>query len=117
MLAQCIPSCGEHAAGSALFFEVRHYKAQEKRFSTLGWSYLPVEVLLEAGGASPQSFGASLRGTRVRTGPVYMNLYAKPVDERAHVRLLHQTVGAGVGRKGPKPLSRNHDLFIHVSAA
>ena len=32
-------------AGSAIFFEVRHYKAQEKRFSTLGWSFMPVEVL------------------------------------------------------------------------
>ena len=94
---------------------MRHYKAQEKRFSTLGWSYLPVEVLLESG--SPQSFGASLRGTRVRTGPVYMNLYAKPVDEKAHVRLLHQTVGAGLGKKGPKPLNKNHDLFVHISAA
>ena len=47
-------------AGSALFFEVRHYKAQEKRFSTLGWSFVPVEVLVDHS-SSPSGFGATSR--------------------------------------------------------
>ena len=59
--------------------------------------------------------GCVTRGLRIRSGPVYMNMYHKPVDEKAHMRLLHQTMGAGTGKKGPKPLNRNHDLFVHVS--
>ena len=47
-------------AGSALFFDVRHYKAQEKRFSTLGWSFVPVEVLVDHS-SSPSGFGATSR--------------------------------------------------------
>ena len=54
--------CADRAvcAGSALFFEVRHYKAQEKKFSTLGWSFLPVEVLVDPS-SSPAGFGATSR--------------------------------------------------------
>ena len=64
----CLPCTARHwgsadragCAGSALFFEVRHYKAQEKKFSTLGWSFLPVEVLVDPS-SSPAGFGATSR--------------------------------------------------------
>ena len=75
-----------------------------------------VQVLF-ADGSSPQAFGATMRPPRLKSGPLYMNLYAKPVDEKAHVRLLHQAIGAGMGKRGPKPLAKNHDLFVHISAA
>ena len=64
---------------------------------------------------NPHPHICGCRGLRVRSGPVYMNMYQKPVDEKAHMRLLHQTAGAGAGKKGPKPLNKNHDLFVHVS--
>lgn len=33
-------------AGSAVYFEIRHYKAAERRLSTLAWSYIPTEAFV-----------------------------------------------------------------------
>ncbi|PSC68707.1 Molybdopterin synthase catalytic subunit [Micractinium conductrix] len=56
--------------GSVLFLEIKHWKADKKRFSTLAWSYAPLEKLID--------FGPST--ARVRNGPVDLPLLKKPVD-------------------------------------
>lgn len=101
-------------AGCAVYFEIRHYKTTERRLSTLAWSFLPVEAFVlhhhqsQGGPASPRS-----RGPRVRTGPMFLSLYHKPTDPGAHARTaLHHA--AAITRRGPRPISKVHDLFISV---
>ncbi|PRW32634.1 epidermal growth factor receptor substrate 15-like 1 [Chlorella sorokiniana] len=56
--------------GAVLFVEVKHWKSDKKRFSTLAWSYCPLDRLVD--------FGA--QAARVRSGPVDLPLLKKPVD-------------------------------------
>ncbi|KAK9797393.1 hypothetical protein WJX73_002597 [Symbiochloris irregularis] len=101
--------------GSAVYFEIRHYKAAERRLSTLAWSFIPTEafVLQQSAGfgvgpGSPRSYAP-----RVRTGPMFLSLYHKPTDEKAHAR-SHLHHAAAIARRGPKPLSKQHDLFVNL---
>ena len=109
-------TCPCAPAGSAVFFEIRHYKTAERRLSTLAWSFIPVEAFVLhhhtsfGGPGSPRS-----QGPRVRTGPLFLSLYHKPTDEKAHARThLH---AASIARRGPKPLSKVHDLFVSILTA
>ncbi|RMZ54489.1 hypothetical protein APUTEX25_002065 [Auxenochlorella protothecoides] len=56
--------------GSSIFFELRHWKGKEHRFSTLAWTAVPLERVLDAGPAA----------TRVREGDLKLPLFKKPLD-------------------------------------
>lgn len=104
-------------AGTAVYFEVRHYKTAERRLSTLAWSFIPVEVFILHHHQATGGPGSPRRsGPKIRTGPMFLSLYHKPTDTGAHARTqLHH--GSGITRKGPRPVSKNHDLFISVLVA
>lgn len=104
-------------AGAALFFEVRHYKMQERRLSTLAWSFIPVEVfILHHHQSSGSPMSPRLSSPKVRTGPMFLSLYNKPTDEHIHAR-SHLHHAAAIARRGPKPIGKVHDLFISVLVA
>ncbi|KAL4421457.1 hypothetical protein ABPG75_010748 [Micractinium tetrahymenae] len=56
--------------GAILFLEIKHWKADKRRFSTLAWAYAPLDKVVD--------FGPS--AARVRGGPVDLPLFKKPVD-------------------------------------
>lgn len=45
-LLPCPPCC---PPGAVLFVEVKHWKSDKKRFSTLAWSYCPLDRLVDFG--------------------------------------------------------------------
>lgn len=51
------------APGSVLFLEVKHWKSDKKRFSTLAWSYCPLDRLVDFGAQAARVRG---RGTKPR---------------------------------------------------
>ena len=82
-------------AGSVLYVELKHWKAGEKKWSTLGWTFAPAEAFLDA--------------SHVRTGPLHLHMYHKPIDTRAHFRAQSQ--------RKLKALSTSHDLHLRITAA
>ncbi|KDD72050.1 hypothetical protein H632_c3948p0 [Helicosporidium sp. ATCC 50920] len=56
--------------GSVLYFELRHWKHAQKRFSTAAWTYVPMDALVDFGAVA----------CRVREGSMRLPLYKKPVD-------------------------------------
>lgn len=63
---KCPPLC----PGACLYFELRHWKGREARFSTLAWTAVPLERVLDAGP----------RSCRVREGVTALPLYRKPLE-------------------------------------
>jgi hypothetical protein len=72
--------------GAVLFVELRQWKARERRFSTVGWSFVRLELVVDSGPAV----------SRVRAGPLVMPLYRKPLDVSLQRRARLATRGAGV---------------------
>lgn len=68
------------AAGSVLFFELKHWKPKEKKFSLRGWALVAVSSLVDYSGSVPQ----------LQTGTMKLSMLQKPVDlalSRKHKRL------------------------------
>ena len=67
-------------AGSVLFFELKHWKPREKKFSLRGWALVAVSSLVDYSGSVPQ----------LQTGTMKLSMLQKPVDlmlSRKHKRL------------------------------
>ncbi|GAB4822703.1 hypothetical protein N2152v2_009749 [Parachlorella kessleri] len=56
--------------GSVVYFEVKHFKSREGRMSTLAWSYISLEKVLDFGPVT----------CRVREASLSLPLFSKPVD-------------------------------------
>lgn len=70
----------EFPQGSVLFFELKHWKPKEKKFSLRGWALVAVSSLVDYSGSVPQ----------LQTGTMKLSLLQKPVDlalSRKHKRL------------------------------
>lgn len=75
--------------GSSLFFEIKHWKASKKRMSTVAWSFVDADMIIDFGVIS-----------RVRQGKLALPLFTKPVD---------------ISRQRAKPLNSRHPcLYIQV---
>lgn len=46
---RCAPAHPCPPAGSTLFLEIKHWKAEKRRFSTLAWAYAPLDKLVDSG--------------------------------------------------------------------
>lgn len=60
----------EIPAGSKIFFEIKQWKGQKRRFSTVAWSYISSEMLLDSGPIC----------CRIRCGHIGLPLFKKPLD-------------------------------------
>ena len=56
--------------GCLLFLELKQWKAEKKRFSTVCWTFVDVEMMVDSGAVC----------SRVRCGPMVLPLFKKPVD-------------------------------------
>jgi hypothetical protein len=56
--------------GCLLFLEVRQWKPEKRRFSTVAWSFVDAEMMIDAGAVA----------VRVRCGPMVLPLFKKPLD-------------------------------------
>lgn len=56
--------------GCMVFMEIRQWKAAKKKFSTVAWSFVQTEMMVDSGPVC----------NRVRCGPVVLPLFKKPVD-------------------------------------
>jgi len=75
--------------GSSLFFEIKHWKASKKRMSTVAWSFVDADMIIDFGVIS-----------RVRQGKLALPLFKKPVD---------------ISRQRAKALNSRHPcLYIQV---
>jgi len=75
--------------GSSIFFEIKHWKASKKRMSTVAWSFVDADMIIDFGVIS-----------RVRQGKLALPLFKKPVD---------------ISRQRAKPLNNRHPcLYIQV---
>jgi hypothetical protein len=75
--------------GSSLFFEIKHWKASKKRMSTVAWSFVDADMIID--------FGLI---PRVRQGKLALPLFKKPVD---------------ISRQRAKPLNNRYPcLYIQV---
>lgn len=66
--------------GAVLFFELKHWKPKEKKFSLRGWALVAVSSLVDYSGSVPQ----------LQTGTMKLSMLQKPVDlalSRKHKRL------------------------------
>ncbi len=86
-------------AGTVVYFELRHWKAKEKKWSTLGWTYMHKEGFLKIVDGEP----------KVRTEAQGLHLYEKPLDFRSHFRQASM--------RKMKPLAEVPDLFLRFSEA
>lgn len=80
-----------------MYFELKHWKSKEKKWSTLAWTFVAKEAFLKMVDGVP----------RVRNEAQGMHLYEKPLDPRSHFR-------QGSMRK-LKPISESPDFFLRVS--
>ena len=88
-----------HLAGTVVYFELKHWKAKEKKWSTLGWTYMHKEGFLKIVDGEP----------KVRTEAQGLHLYEKPLDFRSHFRQASM--------RKMKPLAEVPDLFLRFSEA
>ncbi len=86
-------------AGTVVYFELKHWKTKEKKWSTLGWTYMPKERFIKLVDGEPT----------VRTEAQGMHMYAKPLDFQAHFRQASM--------RKLKPLGDVPDLFLRFSQA
>ena len=86
-------------AGTVVYFELKHWKAKEKKWSTLGWTYMHKEGFLKIVDGEP----------KVRTEAQGLHLYEKPLDFRSHFRQASM--------RKMKPLAEVPDLFLRFSEA
>lgn len=56
--------------GSVLFLEIKQWKAEKQRFSTVAWAFVDTELMIDAGPVC----------SRVRCGPMILPLFKKPMD-------------------------------------
>lgn len=56
--------------GCRLFLELKQWKADKKRMSTVAWSYVNVDMMVDSGPVC----------SRVRCGPMVLPLFKKPMD-------------------------------------
>lgn len=56
--------------GCMIFMEIRQWKAAKKKFSTVAWSFVETEMMVDSGPVC----------NRVRCGPMVLPLFRKPVD-------------------------------------
>ena len=82
-----------------MYFELKHWKSKEKKWSTLGWTFVHKESLVRLVDGHPQ----------VRVESQGLHLYEKPLDPRSHFRQASM--------RKLKPLSDTPDLFINISEA
>lgn len=80
MFGYAFGNVGVGFAGSVLFFELKHWKAKERKFSLRGWSLVAVSSLVDYSGPVPQ----------LQTGTIKISMLQKPVDtalNKKHKRL------------------------------
>ncbi len=82
-----------------MYVEVKHWKSASRKMSVLGWSFAPIETLVDV--SSPQDDPAP------RAGQLFLHLWRKPLDLSAHqqrtqLRALHP---------------HDHDLFLSITSA
>ena len=58
--------------GCVLFFEIKHWKQEKQRFSTIAWAFVDSELMIDAGPVC----------SRVRCGPMILPLFKKPMDTK-----------------------------------
>lgn len=87
------------AAESAVYVEVKHWKSASRKMSVLGWSFAPLETLVDV--SSPPDNPAP------RAGQLFLHLWRKPLDLTAHQHIKQL--------KALHP--HEHDLFLTISAA
>ena len=90
---------GVLSAGAVMYFELKHWKSKEKKWSTLGWTFVHKESLIRLVDGQPQ----------VRVESQGLHLYEKPMDPRSHFRQASM--------RKLRPLSDTPDLFIKISEA
>jgi len=56
--------------GCLLFLEVKQWKSDKKRFSTVAWAFVDAEMMIDSGPVC----------SRVRCGPMVLPLFQKPMD-------------------------------------
>jgi hypothetical protein len=86
-------------AGTVLYFELKHWKTKEKKWSTLGWTYMHKEGFIKLVDGEAM----------VRTEAQGMHMYEKPLDFRSHFRQASM--------RKIKPLGEVPDLFLRFSEA
>lgn len=85
------------AADAVVYFELKHWKSKEKKWSTLGWTFVHKETFIKV---------VDGRAT-VRTEAQGLHLYEKPLDPESHFRQK--------AMRKLKPLNEAPDLFLKVS--
>ncbi|BDA51176.1 hypothetical protein COCOBI_18-0520 [Coccomyxa sp. Obi] len=84
---------------AVVYVEVKHWKSASRKMSVLGWSFAPIETLVDV--SSPPDDPAP------RAGQLFLHLWRKPLDLSAHqqrtqLRALHP---------------HDHDLFLSIASA
>ncbi|KAK9917685.1 hypothetical protein WJX75_007169 [Coccomyxa subellipsoidea] len=84
---------------SVVYVELKHWKSASRKMSVLGWSFAPIETLVDA--SSPPDDPAP------RAGQLFLHLWRKPLDLTAHQRRIQL-----------KALHlHEHDLFLSIASA
>ncbi|KAG7672210.1 hypothetical protein NADE_000116 [Nannochloris sp. 'desiccata'] len=71
--------------GCLLFLEVKQWKSDKKRFSTVAWAFVNAEMMIDSGPVC----------SRVRCGPMVLPLFKKPMD--TSLQKLKRLNGRGPG--------------------
>ncbi len=71
--------------GCLLFLEVKQWKSDKKRFSTVAWAFVDAEMMIDSGPVC----------SRVRCGPMVLPLFKKPMD--TSLQKLKRLNGRGPG--------------------
>ncbi|CAL8466444.1 g5980 [Coccomyxa elongata] len=84
---------------AVVYVEVKHWKSASRKMSVLGWSFAPIETLVDV--SSPPDDLAP------RAGQLFLHLWRKPLDLSAHqqrtqLKALHP---------------HDHDLFLSIASA
>ncbi|KAK9902703.1 hypothetical protein WJX75_003253 [Coccomyxa subellipsoidea] len=84
---------------AVVYVELKHWKSASRKMSVLGWSFAPIETLVDAS-SPPDDPGP-------RAGQLFLHLWRKPLDLTAHQRRIQL-----------KALHPNeHDLFLTIASA
>ncbi|EIE19851.1 hypothetical protein COCSUDRAFT_58088 [Coccomyxa subellipsoidea C-169] len=84
---------------AVVYVELKHWKSASRKMSVLGWSFAPIETLVDA--SSPPD------DPTPRAGQLFLHLWRKPLDLTAHQRRIQL--------KALHP--HEHDLFLTIASA